>query len=288
MLIIKNYFKAPIQKFLRYKAKSSIQQLSLHNSEKIRAIGNALSETLSNSLSPKELEFINLVEKRRLLLLSTEKKISVIDYGAGKSRLNRTKEEMENGIESSLKISDICRASKQSFWATFLFKLVRKLKPVSCVELGSCVGISASYLAAALKINGKGNLVTLEGSPEVAKIAQETLEVMKLKEASVVTGPFHKTLSNVLETSKPIDFFFNDGHHDHNAVINYFIKSLPNLSNEAVIIFDDISWSSGMRKAWTQIENDERVSTSIDLRDIGIVLIGNKSATKDKFRIPLK
>ena len=125
MLIIKNIFKPPIQKFLRYIAKSSLKHLTLHNSEKIRAIGSALSETLSKSLSPTEIRWIDLIEKRRSLLLSMEKKISIIDYGAGKSKSNRTKEEMEKGIESYAKISDICKASKQSFWATFLFKLIR-------------------------------------------------------------------------------------------------------------------------------------------------------------------
>jgi len=42
-----------------------------------------------------------------------------------------------------------------------------------------------------------------------------------------------------------------------------------------------------MRKAWAEIENDERVTASIDLQRIGIVLVGNSLAAKEKFRIPL-
>ena len=53
-----------------------------------------------------------------------------------------------------------------------------------------------------------------------------------------------------------------------------------------MIVIDDISWSSGMRKAWTEIEDDKRVTVSIDLQEIGIVLLGNNVATKEKFRIP--
>ena len=179
------------------------------------------------------------------------------------------------------------QASKPTFWAIFLFKLIRKLEPSSCVELGSCVGISASYQATALSINGKGSLITLEGSTEIAKIAKDTLESLNLQNTSVVTGPFHETLKGVLESSKPIDFFFNDGHPDHDAVIQYFNEALPNLSDEAVFVVDDISWSPGMRKAWTEIEDDKRVTASIDLKTIGIALIGNKSAIKEKFRFPL-
>lgn len=83
------------------------------------------------------------------------------------------------------------------------------------------------------------------------------------------------------------DFFFNDGHHDHDAVIRYFNQVIPYLSDAAVIVFDDISWSRGMRKAWTEIENDERISASIDLHTIGIALIDNAMNTKERFKIPL-
>jgi len=211
----------------------------------------------------------------------------VIDYGAGISGSIKTKEEMNKGVQSTAFVSNVCKASKPPFWATFIFKMIRKLEPSSCVELGTCVGISASYITAALEINGKGELLSLEGSPEIAKIATETLGNLNLKKGTVVVGSFNEILGGVLESAKPIDFFFNDGHHDHDAVIQYFNESLSSLSDEAVIVFDDISWSAGMRKAWNEIESDDRVSASIDLRTIGIALIGKNSATKERFKIPL-
>ncbi len=253
---LRKFLRQPILRFRRYKTKSALTQLTSHESPKLKAIGDALYESLTHAISAEEQELITLIEQRRSFLLSSDKEIAVIDYGAGSSSSNRTKEEMEKGVQSTALVANICKASKPAFWATFLFKLIRKLEPSSCVELGSCVGISASYQASALKINEKGKLLTLEGSPEIAKIANETLESLNLQNASVVTGPFHETLKGVLESSKPIDFFFNDGHHDHDAVILYFNEALPNLSNEAVVVFDDISWSPGMRKAWIEIEDD--------------------------------
>lgn len=277
----------PIQMFRRYKARAALTQLTLHKHPKLKAVGDALRESLAHTISVEEKKWINLIEQRRSFLLNSDKEIAVIDYGAGSHNSNRTKEEMKNGVQSTALVANICKASKSVFWATFLFKMVRKLEPSSCVELGSCVGISASYLAAALNINGKGELASLEGSPEIAKIAKETLENLNLQNGSVITGPFHETLKRVLESAKPIDFFFNDGHHDHDAVIQYFNESLPHLSDEAVIVFDDISWSAGMRKAWTEIEDDERIRASIDLQTIGIVLVGKNLVAKEKFRIPL-
>lgn len=194
---------------------------------------------------------------------------------------------MDQGVALTLRVADMAAASKPAFWATVLFKIIRKLGPRSCVELGSCVGISGSYQASALKMNGNGTIVTLEGSPEVAKLAEETFEGLGIRNASVVTGPFHRTLNGVLQTSKPVDFFFNDGHHDHDAVIRYFNESMPYLADNAIIVFDDICWSEGMRKAWREIEEDKRVWASIDLQSIGIALMRKTSATKLVFRIPL-
>ncbi|MGH8604150.1 MAG: O-methyltransferase, partial [Gammaproteobacteria bacterium] len=161
--MLKKFLRLPILRFRRYKAKSALTQLTSHGSPKLKAIGDALYESLTHTISTEEQELITLIEQRRSFLLSSDKEIAVIDYGAGSSSSNRTKEEMEKGVQSTALVANICKASKPAFWATFLFKLIRKLEPSSCVELGSCVGISASYQASALKINEKGNLLTLEG-----------------------------------------------------------------------------------------------------------------------------
>jgi hypothetical protein len=49
-------------------------------------------------------------------------------------------------------------ASKPYFWSLLLFKLIRKFRPSICLELGTCLGISASFQAAALKLNGIGKI----------------------------------------------------------------------------------------------------------------------------------
>ena len=287
MRMLGRFLKPPIQSMYRYKARLAVSQLTSHESSKVKAVGNALRETLANTLSNQEKEAISSIEQRRSLLLKSDKQIPVIDYGAVTSNSTRTEEEMKIGVQATASLSKVCSASKPIFWATFLFKLIRKLEPVSCLELGSCVGISASYQAAALNINKKGRLLTLEGSPAIAKIAKDTLAGLGLENASVVTGAFHETLKGVFETARPIEFFFNDGHHDHDAVIRYFKDALPYLSEDAVIVFDDISWSPGMKKAWCEIQDDERVAVSIGLRTIGIAVMGTGAATKERFEIPL-
>ena len=284
--ILKKGVKFPLLLVKQQKVKTELSKIKLHESSKVKAIGDILHEVLFEAQDSKEQEVSTLIEQRRSHLLSSQKEISVIDYGAGNSDSKRTKEEMKNGVPSKVLVADVCKASKIRFWAELMFKLVRILKPLSCIELGSCVGISAAYQGFGLKLNGKGHLTTLEGSPEVANIAKETVESLGLNNTSVVIGPFHETLKDVLESSKPVDFLFNDGHHDHDAVIEYFNTAIPYLADDAVVVFDDIDWSSGMKKAWQEIENDKRVVTSIDLGAIGIVLIGDGSANKTKFTMP--
>lgn len=285
--LIKKVVYPPVVKYRRWRATSTVSRLTNHTNPRVRAVGKALLETLTNVLLSEERDWIEQIERRRVSLLRSDKTITVIAYGAGKPGSKKTMQEMNAGFETTGLVRNICKDSKPPFWATILFKLVRELKPESCIELGSCVGISASYLSAACKLNGKGVLRTLEGSPATAEIAKESLAGLGLDNGSVVTGPFHKTLRGALEIAKPVDFFFNDGHHDREAVLEYFNLSLPFLSQDAVIVFDDISWSPGMRKAWEEIENDARVLVTVDLHDIGIAILGRDPGAKEKYRIPL-
>ncbi|MEH6549048.1 MAG: class I SAM-dependent methyltransferase [Pseudomonadales bacterium] len=285
--LLKKLFSLLAQPYRKHRARKLAKRLTSHESEKIKAIGYALEDTLNRHFTAEEQTLIEAVEQRRSKLLNSEEEIAVIDYGAGRPNSNRNNEEMEQGILSTAPVAKLCKASKSKFWAIFLFKLIRRLTPLSCVELGSCVGISASYQASALKLNGAGWLTTLEGSPKIAKIARESLQCLNLENVSVITGPFHETFKGVLESSIPVDFFFNDGHHDHDAVLRYFREALPYLTKDSVIVFDDISWSSGMRKAWLTIENDDRVATTIDLGNIGIAVMGKSLSIKNKFRAAL-
>lgn len=258
-----------------------------HEDPVVASIGTAIRETLAGELPHAEKDAIARIEQRRTALLESDGRITVVDFGAGRPDSRRSREEMERGVQSTAQVSRITAVSKPPFWALLLYKLVRRLEPVSCLELGTCVGISAAYQATALRFNGTGTMTSLEGAPEIAAIAAETFEVTGCTNASVVTGPFRDTLGSALEKARPVDFFFNDGHHDHDAVLQYFEQAMPFLAETAVIVFDDIAWSEGMKRAWKELEADSRVTVSIDLGAIGIVLVRRGAAAKGRFRIPL-
>lgn len=286
-MVDRRVLTAPLRKARRYKARHALTQLATDEDPRLAAISGALLEAISDVMTPEERRLLAAIEHRRSRLLASDEEIDVVDYGAGTPTSARSREEMRRGVHAVVPVTTICRASKSRFWATVLFKLIRKLQPSSCVELGSCVGISAAYQATGLRLNGHGHLVTMEGSPEIAKIAQQSFEKLNLTNTSLVVGPFHAVLGRVLEDMRPVDYFFNDGHHDHHAVLEYFHDSLECLADGAVVVFDDIAWSKGMRRAWEDVENDEHVAASLDLRSLGVIVVEDNPTRKRKFKIPL-
>jgi predicted O-methyltransferase YrrM len=69
-------------------------------------------------------------------------------------------------------------------------KLLRAIQPAVRLKLGVCLGISVAYQAAALALNGKGRLISIEGSASRAAKARETLQLAGLDHSEVVRGEF--------------------------------------------------------------------------------------------------
>ena len=181
-------------------------------------------------------------------------------------------------------IGEITRsASKKPLWASLLFRLVRHLRPASCIEMGTCVGISGAYQAAALALNGAGRLVTLEGHEALVAVARGTFAQLGLTQAEVRAGRFEDTLEPALDDMDPVDYLFIDGHHQEDATLAYFEQALPHLSRCATLVFDDITWSEGMQRAWARLQEDERVTVSVDLRSIGLCLLSRVPAPRRRY-----
>jgi predicted O-methyltransferase YrrM len=158
-------------------------------------------------------------------------------------------------------------------WGVFLMRLVRQLRPQSCLELGTGIGISAGYEAAALELNGGGRLITLDGSAEWATVAEEGLSLLGLGRVEFSVGPIAGTLPDALERSAPVDYAFVDAEHTEKATVGYFESIVPHMSPQGVMVFDDIPWSRELRRTWRRIAHDERVSAAFALGRMGVAVI---------------
>jgi predicted O-methyltransferase YrrM len=248
----------------------------------------AVQTALHREEAPDERAWMERIEVLRHGLLRSREQLTMVDYGAGAPDLALTPDAMYAGRTVTRTVGEVCGGSKAAFWARVLFHLVRERRPASCVELGTNLGVSAAYQAAALALNGRGHLVTLEGAGPVAALARRNLEGLGLgARAAVVTGRFQDTLAEVLRQAEPVDYAFVDGHHDEHATLRYFDQIHPHLAPGAVLVFDDIAWSPGMRRCWSALQADERVRTSVDLGAMGVCLPGPASAPRQRLRFPL-
>jgi hypothetical protein len=59
------------------------------------------------------------------------------------------------------------------------------------------------------------------------------------------------------------------------------------LVDESVVVFDDITWSPGMRRAWQMLQQHPHVALSIDLWNVGLCIV-KKAACPAKHRLKIR
>jgi len=210
------------------------------------------------------------IEKQRSKLLKSNKIIEIEDFGAGSS-INKDTNRILSSIANTALLG--------SRHAQLLFRLVNRFQSQNIIELGTSLGITSSYLCNALK---KSNVHTFEGSPKIAKQAEQIFKELKLTNIELHLGEFSDTLPQVLAKIDTVDFAFIDGNHRYEPTIKYFEMLLKKANNNSVFVFDDIYWSEGMAQAWKEIIARAEVSVSIDLYRMGIIFF-RKESTKENF-----
>lgn len=163
---------------------------------------------------------------------------------------------------------------KNRHWATALFLIARSFRCTKMMELGSCAGIAAVYLAS---VPGVRRLLTVEGAEAMADIAEESLA--PFDNASVVHSMFDDAIDAELPLAEGnLDCAFIDGHHEKIATIHYFNRLKEFMETGAIVVFDDVSWSQDMREAWEELCKRQEFSHAIDLGAIGICIYAPENA----------
>lgn len=253
-----------------------------------RRLLEVLDGTMRGATDDEAERHVARIEALRARLEQSREVLAITDYGAGAPTSNRSEEEMRRGVVVHRTVGEMCqRASKPPFWARMLFDLVRAYRPRNGLELGTCLGVSAAYQSAAMELAGGGTLVTMEGAESSAAVARQNLDQLGLSSTRIVTGRFDDTLAGTLDELGTVDYAFIDGHHAEKATIAYFERIAPFMAGPQLMVFDDIAWTEGMRRAWRTIVADPRVTVAVDLHVIGVCLLGARSGPVEYFRLPL-
>ncbi|HKS25215.1 MAG TPA: class I SAM-dependent methyltransferase [Thermoanaerobaculia bacterium] len=165
-------------------------------------------------------------------------------------------------------------------WGLFLHLCAEAFGARTILELGACVGISGAYLAS---VPTRPTIVTLEGSPELAAIARETLTAVT-ETADVVVGTFAETLpTTVAQLQSTIDLAFVDGHHEEAATLRYVETIAPHMSSSGLFVLDDIYLYRGMWRAWQKLASNPRF-TSVNVGRFGLLVCGSSKGRYDLAR----
>ena len=210
------------------------------------------------------------IEKIREEIKAQNLPITLKDYGAGDPKENRDEKQMYEGVEKITNSFDLCSIGLKNEWAQKLYFLVKQNKPKNILEMGTCCGFSSIYMS---KASNSSNIFTIEGDCNVAQLASNNIKKANCTNIKQFIGKFQDILQEVLEEIKTINFAFIAGHHDKNATVKYFEQIKPYLTNNAIVVFDDISWSEGMKEAWNMIKKDKIIQHIEDLNKIGICYI---------------
>lgn len=214
--------------------------------------------------------FGRIASLRRLLLKSNEI-IKILDLGAG-SKVHSSNFRPVRELARYNAISP-----QEGEW---LFRMVQHFRPRNILELGTSLGISTLYLKlGSLQIP----LITVEGSPETAKIARRNLFQLKAGNWELWESSFQQALDKLQAVSHPLDFVYIDGDHRGEATLNYVRQCIRLLSNHSVVVIADIYWSQDMEAAWKDLQSLPEVPLSLDLFHFGILIFDSNIMVKQHY-----
>ena len=166
-------------------------------------------------------------------------------------------------------------------YSKLLLALVDYFKSEHILELGTSLGLNSLYLSKGRNVN---KLVTFEGNQQLSEFARRNFEMSLRSWIQVITGDITDTLPKYLEQAEKIDFVFMDANHTANATRLYLSMMIPHLSDNAVVVIDDIYWSKGMTRSWQQICSNNLRKLCLDIYRMGI-LIRRKEAPEGYFKL---
>jgi len=213
------------------------------------------------------------IETLRRMLLTNRTPLQITDLGAGPQA-------------SPAKVRTVAILAKysanQPFACRMLFRIVQRYKPRTMLELGTSLGISTGYQAAAAL---SARMITIEGCPNIGRQALENLERMKAGNVAMLQGRFEEMLPVALKELDRLDYVFIDGNHRKEPTLKYYGECLAHAHDGSVFVFDDIHWSAGMEQAWEAIKSHPKVRVTVDLFFFGVVFFRSENAEKEHFTL---
>lgn len=214
------------------------------------------------------------IEHLKNHLKQNDELIEVKDFGAG-SKVNDSNKRSISSILTSAAIPH----NK----AKVLFHLVRHFGCKQILELGTNLGIGTSYLASP---SSQSHVTSIEGCPNIFKLATHNLNQFGFNNIRLINDEFSNAIENLVSENAVFDLIFIDGNHSYDATWKYYSLLKSCHSNNAIIVIDDIFWSKGMNEVWQKIRSQKEVAASIEMFDLGIIMMDKNTPKKHFSLVP--
>lgn len=218
-------------------------------------------------LDADEKALANKIDTFRATISGMIEETEVYNYSSPKSNtFSKTEEDRAvPGPYEKKEANSILRSGTAPLKGILLRRIIQGTGVKRVLELGTQVGFSGCYF---LSVDGV-ELVTIEGSPAQAKIARKNLERIS-SNFTVQNVLFDEAIDQLIADNQKFDCVFIDGQHEKEATIYYAERVRPLLSDKAILIYDDIYFSEGMKEAWDEVKAFPAVTESIDLLRVGV------------------
>ena len=257
LLKAKHFFAGKILK------NSNIQGLNQHGVEG-KHIAQAFLKTSKGEYTPDEKQLFETLKQFRSELYADHRKISFEEIGSS----------------TEMTVAEIARrAASPEIWVRFFYQLSKTNIVNNVLEIGTNLGVSGQYFIKGLEDKKNTKFITLEGVKGLCEIASSRFDNLSSQDRfEVIHGLYDKTLPAVVKSKTRFDLVFIDGNHQYEATLNYFEMLKENLADKAMVIFDDIHWSEGMRRAWREICEQKGIVFSINFFKLGMVVFDPKKS----------
>ena len=211
---------------------------------------------------------IQSVEALRKKLCRDPRSISMNNFGSGSSLPEGYSKKIRSIAQSGIS------GQKQS---EILVNIIETKKNIRVLELGTSLGLNTISLSHA---DGVGEVITIEGNTELAEIAEENFKEAGSTNIRLIVSDIDLYLD---QTNQIFDFIYVDANHTYMATRRYFSCALELISDDGIIVLDDINWSSSMRNAWDELIIEHSDHLFIENDKLGIVFVNVQNENNHYF-----
>lgn len=180
----------------------------------------------------------------------------------------------ETSVRNSIQMADaslVCeRVSSPSRGMTVLHHAAAIRRPRWSVELGSAFGIGTLSIALGVRDVPGAIVDGIEFEGWRADIAREGVRAVLGQRADVHHGAIEDLLPRLArrraeEGVAGVELAFVDAAHTYEATMGYHHLIARCAAQGALVIYDDIGWSAGMRRFWQDVVRAPEITDAIEL-----------------------